>query len=272
MRLSLLITNLVAFTCLGQGFTSPGFVSSLTSVATSGGGGGTTPPLIWWRMDSTETGGTTITDRSGNGYTGTLSGSPIPTWITTALAGGTSTAALTNVLSGYVTTSGNVSQMGNIQHASISFWFRAPSEGVNISVGFLSTSNHRFGATLIAGSATFYAVIENGANNFPNITLTGFGSWHFCVVTFDGTQSTAANRVVVYIDGTAQTITQGGSGNPTTTDTAANLGVFYLFRDPSDVDFSVIALDDVRLWTNTIPATGTAGVTNVSSLNSAGPQ
>jgi hypothetical protein len=216
-------------------------------------------PVLQWKLN--ERSGTTATDSSSNGYTGTLEGTPLPTWIT----GLEATNALSfEDLGGYVSTSGTVSQMGGSQHASLSGWAYLASTSDTCAFGFTKNSGSRFEFSW-TNSKLYGAVESGGQMNYPYFATTATG-WHFVVLTFDGTQATATNRVAIYLDGAAQTPTQAGHGNPASLATAANLSNFYLAADLADSAIRGGALADVRLYNETLTPT------QVSALYNAGPQ
>ena len=215
--------------------------------------------VLQWELN--ESSGTTASDSSGNGYTGTIEGNPFPTWITGVDA--------TNVISfesagGYVSTTGNVSQMGNAQRASMSGWAYLASTSDTYAFGFTKTAGYRF--ELLWDDSILYGAVESGGKpNYPFCAATATG-WHFVALTFDGTKAAAQNRVAIYLDGVAQPLTPAGYGNPTSLDTAANLSDFYLAADFGNTAVRGGAMANVSLYSETLtPA-------QVATIYNAGPR
>ena len=221
-------------------FRDPSFIGRAIPVKAGSSG-----PASILRWEFNEGGGSTANDSSGNGWTGTCSGL---TWIT----GPNSDGAISCEFGGTpsVVTAGNFTPLAASQHASLSGWFYSSGFGDSWVFGCTTTANYRFEAVLASGAV--YITIENGGANYPYFSwsLTG---WHFLVVAFDGTQSTAANRVLVYVDGgTSVSLTAGGAGNPSALGTAAQLGPVYVNYDVANLDYRAGEYDDCQVWNITL--------------------
>jgi hypothetical protein len=154
--------------------------------------------------------------------------------------------------------------MGGAQHASMSGWAYLASTADTYAFGFTRTTGYRF--ELLWDGGLLYGAVESGGRpNYPYCATKATG-WHFVVLTFDGTQATAQNRVAIYLDGAAQPLSPGGYGNPTSLDTAANLSDFYLAADLGNSAIRGGALADVSLYNETLTAA------QVATIYEAGPQ
>jgi hypothetical protein len=195
----------------GLGFPSTNQTSAVSTLS----------PVLRWKMN--EGSGTTTADSSGNGYTGTLSGVPLPVWITTSasLAGFTTglscDANRNRTTYAYLTGNANVSQLGGAQHASIACWIYQANAaegdtGDSATAGFSSdlTASNEFTIDYDSDENLFYIFATTGGVTVGGTVSGGFvypyGIFEHCVLTFDGTQSTQSNQLLFYVDGAAQTI------------------------------------------------------------------
>ncbi|HXR08984.1 MAG TPA: LamG-like jellyroll fold domain-containing protein [Candidatus Acidoferrum sp.] len=237
---------------------NPAFLGALSTNAPAVGGGGPSP-ILHWAMNTEGGTGSSLTDSSGNGYTGTFSGSGI-TWSTTTPGAG-SPYCVTNKLSSsdYIATSASsISQMAT-SAASMTVWFNV-GVGGNVGAGF-GDGTHGFYLELDSGDG-FYCDVNNGSENYPYYAFATTGSWHFACITYDNTQ-TQANMVKLYVDGAAVALVQEGAGNPSSLPTAATLGKFYI-DNYNGGPFDGNCVDDVQLFNvvltsaqqNTIYTTG----------------
>jgi hypothetical protein len=223
-------------------------------------------PVLWWKFD--EGSGTTTADSSGNGYSGTLTSaysSGLPTWVT----GPSGNGALSLEANGAVQTTGDVTQIGGQQNASISAWVFLSNayDGISITFngqsqffGFKITNPYYQQISFLLGSS---AGNNSSYPYFWPVPVQGKGltGWHHIVCTYDGNQAINANMVAMYVDGTAVNASQGSQLNPTTLGSSAQLGQFFV-----DWYFQGGEVDDVRLYTNTLTQA------QVQSLYNAGAQ
>ena len=212
-----------------------------------------TPALVYFLNEGT---GTTINDSSGNSYGGTLSGTTLATWVTGQAVGPSTGVTVLNfesaVSSKVASTATSITQMGSVMHASLTGWVYIASGSDTFSFGLNKTANLRF-ALINEGAGVTYMTVEGGVNaNYPYFTTPAVG-WHFFVVTFDGTQSVAANRVLAYVDNVRQTVTQdGGFQNPQSLSTAANMGGFLVSYDQPNTTYRKGEYCDLRLYATTL--------------------
>jgi hypothetical protein len=171
----------------------------------------------WWKLDDGS--GTSAADSSGNGNTGTLTGSPLPGW-TTGINGG----ALNFLASGstYISTGYNT----NLGDFTVCAWFNSSSDTASQRIVDKSYSGGFWLGHDTAGTANKWGggVEESGAPYGINVTLND-GVWHhLCSVRSgtthtiygDGGAVTASNTVsAAPVDGSALTLgaLTGGGGN-----------------------------------------------------------
>ena len=155
---------------------------------------------------------------------------------------------------------------GGGQHFSISAWVYtthitqagffgsrvAPSVTNAIS---LYRNTNRQGVLLIQNSSTGNISISSSSNSITT------NNWHHVVATFDGTQTDAADRVNIYIDGVLDNAYQVGTG---TNLPSGSTGVFnFLGRTYLGIK-QTGKIDNLAIWDSTL----TAG--NVTTLYNSG--
>ena len=138
--------------------------------------------------------------------------------------------------------------LGGVAKASLSAWFRKNTTSDAIEFGQDGGSGSTRFSVIAYSDGQVYVSTENASSGSG-----AFGwfaendtAWHQIVVAFDGTQSTNAARLVVYVDGTAETLAFQGTIPPSL---AASASTFYLGRAPSDSIYTDGSLDEVRLAT-----------------------
>lgn len=85
------------------------------------------------------------------------------------------------------------------------------TSGGRIDIGTGDADTRRF--AIAADNTTTYLVVENGSTNYPNAASASHSVYHHHCVVFDGGLS-STSRVKWYLDGSSQSLTPGGSGNP----------------------------------------------------------
>jgi hypothetical protein len=97
----------------------------------------------------------------------------------------------------------------NVDKYTFSTWFKhcdwTNGEGFVFSIGSGTLENLRY--TYDSGAANFYGYVgDNSSYQFKtNAAFRDPSSWYHIVFTYDSTQSTAADRVKLYINGVSQT-------------------------------------------------------------------
>ena len=192
-----------------------------------GGGGGPTPlggEILWLMPDSG------ITDLSGNGNDGTYNGGM-------GVSGG---EYVFDGVNDEITTPVDIA---GASAAAISFWFKKTLPTNKMCIG---QSQDAGGMHIIWwNTGTFYLTGGGGATSFRanNSTLH-----HACLV-FDGSGATNADRLKFYLDGSASTLTFGGSigttlGSPT--------GPLQVGRYAINSNWTSGSMNDVRVFQRAI--------------------
>ena len=214
---------------------------------------GTTTGLAgWWKFD--ETSGSTASDSSGNGNTGTLNGSP--TW-----APGMDNGALT-----FVSTINQYVDVGNAaglnfertQPFSIAAWIYVvspgccPYEHIVTKRDTLTFQGIELDDTLganavaanIAGTDSTNITVESTPGD-----LSPLSTWHHVVMTYDGS-STAAG-VKIYVDGVNQTLSVSSDNLDASILTSTHMVVGRVLTDTTYFNGSI---DDVRVYNRVLSA------------------
>jgi len=207
------------------------------------------PPVAWWKFD--EGSGTTASDSSGNGNTGTLTGGV--TWITGVFGDAVSLDGSTGYLQG---SSLNDFPLGGAAR-TISAWVKvsnAPTADNAIlhygaAPGTVAQNFHLY----MTGSPAGHIGLGNGYGygTITSVKNVADGNWHLVVGEYDGSTSTGGDGLLhIYIDGALDS-----SGTPSTTPATAagsnwRIGQFIAGGTPFHG-----ALDDVRVYARALSLT-----------------
>ncbi len=220
----------------------------------------------WWKFD--ETSGTTASDSSGNGNTGTLTNGPA--WTTSGQVNGALTFA--NVSNNYV----DVANPANFafertQPFSLAFWaYRtsSTSEGDVVSNQAGPGSHQGYGVSFPADGAVnscsstacstncinMQVINTKASNNYLCVLVNGSAAatnaWHHVVATYDG--SSMAAGVNIYVDGVLQTPSFTFSNLSATILTGGDLKIGV--DVPGHGDTFTGTIDDVRVYNRALSA------------------
>lgn len=161
---------------------------------------------VWHLEDSAAN--TTVADSTGNTNTGTnanntstkTTAAEINSGLTYASGSSDKTAAT------------DIAALDNVQAGTLSLWVNFTNLTDSATGLFLKTSSdatNRFGLDQQL-DGFFILIANNSGTQFgttPSGTIPSAGVWDHVVMTYDGTQTGSANRVQVYVNGTAITLT-----------------------------------------------------------------
>ena len=123
----------------------------------------------------------------------------------------------------------------NVDKYTFSTWFKhcdwTNGEGFVFSIGSGTLENLRY--TYNSGNATFYGYVgNNGSYTFrTSAAFRDPSSWYHLVFTYDSTQSTAADRVKLYVNGVSQSFSDTGYTSMSQNQNSnSDQGSFYLNR------------------------------------------
>jgi hypothetical protein len=203
--------------------------------------GVTLPPqlLVHWRLD--DAGGLSAADATGNGWTGTLTGSP--TWLVGRVRGlpGTAPGALgMDGTTSYVTNP-LLSWPAN-QPITVALWINTVG-GVAAGAFNLGGSEQRAGAHIPWSDNVLYW--DYGPSLLTGRLTVNFapylGQWTHVVLT-----ANAANERAIWINGVRQA-TASAADAPTATLTGIELGRYAVYGQ--DTVYQTGSMDDFRLYT-----------------------
>lgn len=214
----------------------------------------------YWKLD--EGTGTSATDSSTNGNTGTLTNGP--TWTTGQIGG----AVTFDNVNDYIDL-GDVSTMEGQSALTISTWINpttlANYDGiVSKYASATSDTTLNLGGTGVGTTSSLVATIRNGSDTY-GYTATGkivTGVWTHCILVFDGTQTGNSNRLKVYINGVSEALTFVGTIPATTVANAQNLRIG---RTGSASDYFDGKIDEVRVYNRALSAEEVAQLYRVNS-------
>ncbi len=217
-----------------------GLVVAATAAIASVGFASATPSatglVAHWSYDQST--GTTLTDNSGNGHTGTFSGTP--TWAAGKLNNGLTLDGTDSVALG------NITQINGASQVTLATWVKRASSGANVFVG-KQASKQDLGIEAYSDGKVYFDM-SKGADTYGTVTLNDT-AWHHVALVFDGTQTGNANRLKAYVDGVQNTLTFSGTvGTSTSTSTTPfNIGKM-------SGEYSNGQVDDTWLYTRALSA------------------
>jgi sugar lactone lactonase YvrE len=195
----------------------------------------------WWTFDGKDIASTTSTrtaiDRSGTGYTGTVTGN-IPA------AAGRIGQALSFPGGSALVALGNITQAYQTQRLSISLWIYDSSGASAHSLvsryggwAFFTSDASGNDIEFAPGSADNYGKTTGGAHHT--------NEWEHWVMVYDGTQSGNTNVLKMYRNGVQQTLTYSGTVESVTDNHNNSVTIG---NDPDGCCGFVGLMDDVRIY------------------------
>lgn len=166
-----------------------------------------------WSFDQSS--GTTLTDNSGNGHSGTISGTP--TWTAGKIGNALTFKGTDNVVLG------NITQVNNVGQVTLATWIKRSTAGAKVFVG-KQASNQDL-AIEAYSDGKIYFDMSKGSSVYGTVALNDT-AWHHVALVFDGTLTGNANRLKAYVDGIQKTLTFSGTVGTTTSSntTPFNIG------------------------------------------------
>lgn len=168
----------------------------------------TDSPLLYWKLD--EASGTTAADATGNGRTGTISGTGVTYSQTGATTSGT--ALLLDGTAGNIKSAATMSPGTNIVTFECWAKFASFNNTDDLLAEYSPNYNSNNGAFLCdpcAAGGNWQIGLRSTSIVARSFTRPSTGAWHHFAFVYD--TSTATTRFVAYVDGVSQTLI--GSGN-----------------------------------------------------------
>lgn len=166
----------------------------------------------YWSFD--ESAGTNAADSSGNGYEGTITGATFGQGVSGNCLDFANATDNINL--------DDITELNGTAHFSFSCWAKQDTlDTYNIIFEKYSGATSEIGFTTYT-DGKFYFAIRNGngssTGSFDYSTAVTAGVWFFLRVEYDGTQSTNATKLKVFINEVQQTLTFGADIPATTAD------------------------------------------------------
>jgi hypothetical protein len=185
----------------------------------------------YWKLD--ETNGTTASDSSGNGNSGTVVGAA---WSSNGQVNGSLNF---NGVGNYVQVTNPLAD-----DISISFWVKTTQaggagqwyQGRGLVDGYVAASANDFGTSLLGNDFAFGT--GNPDTTIVSTTPINDGAWHHCVAT----RAEATGTLKIYVDGILQATGTGGS-NPLTAAASLQFG-----SRQTGVNFFNGNLDEIKFY------------------------
>ena len=148
---------------------------------------------------------------------------------------------------------GNITEINAVSKISMCAWVKPDVLGNDD--GIMSKGNSASNRTFMAikdSNGGVISGISNGSSAYgftPDSALS-VGTWAFVATVFDGTQSTDADRLKIYVNGVLQSLTYSGTTASTTANISNNFNIGIEFENSSRMLFGQMAstsLFDVAL-------------------------
>lgn len=140
---------------------------------------------------------------------------------------------------------------------TIAGWIYRATAGLNLELGFWNDTTRFAGVTWYNSDNRFYASVGNGGLTYGATTPNAGTGWHQVTMVFDGSQGTNAGRLVLYVDGVAQTLSFTGTIPATL---AAAPGTFRVGRNPAFARWSNGRHAEAAVWTAPLTAAEAASL------------
>jgi len=163
-----------------------------------------------------------------------------------------------------VTTGGSVGNSAT--KLTLSFWAKRPSNGINTTVGSFTASNNGWWFNWFTDNKMYISFRNFSSNNSGQIlNTTNLGEWVHIFVVYDGTEAASNDKVLLYVNGTLQTLTYSGTQPTSLSSTGGNT-----FEIGSlDGGFNTKGeLDEVAVWTG-VAGTGQNAIDLYNDSNGA---
>ncbi len=213
--------------------------------------------VLYWPLNNNSN-PTIATAGLGTAYSGTLTNASYEnTSVNTDTVSCPGMAVHTGVPAGRVYTNTDVTQLTSASKFTLEALIKIDSTSTDwttiIRKGYNFT--HRIMFHVGPGDNSIHCFVSNGASAYGKTTANAItvGVWYHVAFVYDGTQTGNANRLKLYINGVAQTLSFDGTTIPATTSSllagqtftaGANLG-----------DGNVDHIDEVRVWNTALSAT-----------------
>jgi hypothetical protein len=204
-------------------------------------------PVAYYRLD--EASGTTAIDASGNGYTGTYSGSGVTYGVAGALSNDADTSVTFNGSSGDMAMPAGVDP-STFQSLSVEFWLKLSTLSLSSQPAIIAndapgTSNKGFVVYLNSTGSAIILKLGNGSSsttstlNYPFAT----GVWYHIVWTWNGT------NIAGYVNGVVKENDNTFGGPIASTTNHVTVG-----HNPAGTDWLTGSVDEVAIYNTTLSA------------------
>ena len=158
----------------------------------------------------------------------------------------------------------NIAELQNVQNFSISCWAKLNASGNSFIFGRYASSGDSIYLS-IDTSGTLTARISNGFSRQNTYSGTyNTGQWYHVVLVYDGTQSTDATKLKVYLDGSE--LTRTGGLSPIPTSTASTPDTFHFADVGTGTGYSNINTDEGAIFDYSLTSGNVTIRTRINSV------
>lgn len=137
--------------------------------------------------------------------------------------------------------------------ASFSIWLNRDTAGVNQALMHKSNdadTNWCFELTANSSDDFVWITSNGGSTAIGTVTTTlSASTWYYLTVVYNGAGAADADKIKMYIDGTAQSVTFSGAAQPSSLPTIAGSHAFYMGQRGSSTLFLDGTLENGKIWT-----------------------
>ena len=200
----------------------------------------------YWSFD--DNGGVKATDFSGKGNTGTLTNMEVADWVD-----GKRGKALDLDGSDEYVTIPDASSLDFTTTMTLAGWFKFDSLSGYNSIFDRDIPAPDYKSYYITSETTSLSVRINNAYGVVASAFTTTGTWYHVAIVYDGTQTGNANRLKMYINGSAATVSFSGDAIPATLNTSSNPMILGSYSGAA-LFYNGI-MDEVRAYNRALSAT-----------------
>ncbi len=159
---------------------------------------------------------------------------------------------------------GNVPALSGASKFTLEAWVKFNSTTPWSSVFYRNGSGTNRIVLSTGTNNSLHVVVSNGVTNYANSAnnVISPNQWYHVAMVYDGTQSTDAAKLKLYINGQQRTLTFGGGTVPATTGTTTAPMVIGAIDQGTGGNYLNGVVDEVRVWNEALSQTTISGWKN----------
>jgi len=159
---------------------------------------------------------------------------------------------------------GTISSLNSASAFTIGFWAKLDTPQTNDGVMFTNRVDNNNRITIYRYNTSIYFHVNSSGSNQGNVTAPSTGAWTHISMVYDGSGSANADRLKVYFNGVAQTLSYGGT-IPATTGTYSTS--YIGSRGDGTNEYNGF-LDEFAIWNTALSADAITDIYNATNNDS----